>query len=232
MKSCAVATCEYRGRYLKRGWCPKHYVRWRKHGDPLKTLRRENGSSPYSALLFHGYERVGECFLYKGKLDRQGYGHVGVNSKPVGAHRISYETWHGPIPEDFHIDHICHNDDAHAGLCDGGPTCSHRRCINPAHLEAVSAQSNGARSPHSGKGHPPRGMGAVHTLKTHCPRGHMYDDENTRIHHGSRECKTCAREKARERRYRFRAQGLTWDGRPRVKPTNEATLALGRGNAL
>lgn len=35
---------------------------------------------------------------------------------------------------------------------------------------------------------------------THCPRGHAYDEANTRVYNGCRHCLACAREKARERR--------------------------------
>lgn len=30
---CCISGCE--GRNVGRGWCRKHYLRWRKHGDPL-----------------------------------------------------------------------------------------------------------------------------------------------------------------------------------------------------
>jgi hypothetical protein len=33
---CAVADCT--GDVLARGWCSKHYDRWRRHGDPLTVL--------------------------------------------------------------------------------------------------------------------------------------------------------------------------------------------------
>lgn len=35
--------------------------------------------------------------------------------------------------------------------------------------------------------------------KTHCVQGHEYTPENTRIHHGRRECKTCHREREKKR---------------------------------
>lgn len=35
------------------------------------------------------------------------------------------------------------------------------------------------------------------TRKTHCPRNHPYDEENTYLDGGSRRCKTCNRERAR-----------------------------------
>lgn len=43
----------------------------------------------------------------------------------------------------------------------------------------------------------------VNTKKTHCPMGHEYTEENTRIcNKGKRNCRACARYKTRERRRR------------------------------
>lgn len=40
--------------------------------------------------------------------------------------------------------------------------------------------------------------------KTHCPKGHPYDEENTRLIPGGRACKECGRESVRRRRKRLR----------------------------
>lgn len=85
------------------------------------------------------------------------------------AHRVSYEAFIGSIPDGLVIDHLCRN----------------RRCINPEHLEPVTPQENQRR-----------GLG--YGLKTHCPHGHPYDDENTCIRSGYRSCRTC--EQARDRK--------------------------------
>jgi hypothetical protein len=52
------------------------------------------------------------------------------NSTRIGAHRLAYMRGKGPIPEGFHIDHLCRV-----------PTC-----INPDHLEAVLPVENVRRS--------------------------------------------------------------------------------------
>jgi hypothetical protein len=36
--TCAVIECSRAAK--ARGWCNRHYMRWRHHGDPLKTLHR------------------------------------------------------------------------------------------------------------------------------------------------------------------------------------------------
>lgn len=50
---------------------------------------------------------------------------------------------------------------------------------------------------------PPRGY---RYRRTHCPRGHLFDRANTYIRkdNGRQICRTCARERQRERRHRLR----------------------------
>lgn len=70
-------------------------------------------------------EQEGGCWLWVGTVDR-GYGLLSVDGKTVRAHRYSYETLVGPIPDGLQIDHLCRN----------------RGCVNPAHLEPVTQVEN------------------------------------------------------------------------------------------
>ncbi len=131
------------------------------------------------------------CWPWRGTLT-EGYGHIGRN--PVSsAHRYAYELFVGPIPDGFSIDHLCHGWDRD---CPGGVTCPHRSCVNPAHLEAVTQGENVLRSALT--------MPYVNATKTHCPRGHAYTPENTRIKRTAtgtgRECKRCKNDARIERR--------------------------------
>ncbi|WP_101791027.1 HNH endonuclease signature motif containing protein [Nonomuraea indica] len=114
--------------------------------------------------------------LWTGALDKQGYGVIwdsqhGNNRK---VHRVAYELANGEPPAGD-LDHLCRV----------------RRCAAAPHLEVVTAAENAAR-------------GDVHLNnggKTHCPRGHAYDEANTRwtttaVGKG-RECRACDREKWR-----------------------------------
>lgn len=50
------------------------------------------------------------------------------------------------------------------------------------------------------------GLAEVNAAKTHCPKGHPYDETNVSIYRGHRTCKVCNREKSR--RYRLKSRGL------------------------
>jgi hypothetical protein len=141
---------------------------------------------PYELLLKRGFMRSDECLLLKGST-ANGYATVMFKKKGILAHRVSYLKWHGEIPDKFQVDHICHNEAAAKGECAGGSTCLHRRCVNPAHLRAVSAGTNWRASAVNQRfqDHNPN------TGKTECPKGHEYSPENTFVYYNRRNCKIC-----------------------------------------
>jgi hypothetical protein len=90
-----------------------------------------------------GYETP--CYLWTTTDKHTGYGQVTIAGVHSQVHRLAYRFFKGRIPAGYEIDHLCHNacDD-----CPGGKVCIHRRCLNPAHLEAVPRQTNARRSRH------------------------------------------------------------------------------------
>lgn len=67
-----------------------------------------------------------KCWLWTASLDRDGYARIAIGGKVRFAHRISYESYKGPIPQGMSIDHLCRT----------------RNCVNPNHLEAVTHKEN------------------------------------------------------------------------------------------
>lgn len=115
-----------------------------------------------------------------GKQD--GYGRVSVGKKVMLAHRVSYELFVAPIPAGYQVDHVCRV----------------KACINPVHLEAVPPAINTQRAMPYRRN--------AQAKRTHCPSGHEYSEENTRLDPaGSRHCRTCDR-LARDRRSEARRQ--------------------------
>ena len=108
-----------------------------------------------------------DCWIWVGASDNREYGFFYWNGKQGLAHRYSYETFREPIPVGMTIDHLC---------C----RCW---CVNPDHMEVVTRGENTLRG-----NAPP----AQNKLKTHCLRGHPFDETNTYIdQRGNRSCKAC-----------------------------------------
>lgn len=139
-------------------WCHGHH-----------SIARQR---PAAERFWDHVEFTSACWLWTGRMGGSGYGYF----EDGPAHRWSYEFCVGPIPEGIELDHTCHKPES----CLGGPTCPHRRCINPDHLEPVTGAENTRR--------------AGPATKTHCVHGHLYDEANTvRSGKGRRVCRECRR---------------------------------------
>lgn len=122
------------------------------------------------------------CWLWTGPLNpKSGYGmQIQHRGRKYQAHRLAYESIVGPIPDGLQLDHLCRV----------------RHCVNPAHLEAVTARVNTLRG---------NSTSALNHRKTHCPQGHEYSPENTYQGKKARHCRACARNYQARRREQRRA---------------------------
>ncbi|WP_375490268.1 HNH endonuclease [uncultured Jatrophihabitans sp.] len=125
-----------------------------------------------------------ECVEWSGALDTNGYGRASVRDPLTGhfvegrAHRVVWVASGRTLDVDLQLDHLCRN----------------RACVNPAHLEQVTAYENGIRGVIARHGYDPR---------THCASGHRRTEANTyRTGAPSGRCRDCNREAAR--RYKAR----------------------------
>lgn len=135
-----------------------------KHSRPI-----DFGVIPERVLNLIAAEPNDGCWLWQGVTTVDGYAHYYYGGRRFLLHRKTYESHVGPIPEGLQIDHLCRV----------------RNCVNPKHLEPVTADENKRR-----------GGLAV----THCAHGHEYTAANTRINGRWRGCKACDRIRARARR--------------------------------
>ena len=119
------------------------------------------------------------CWIWTGSVERRGYGRIRDGKKQRMAHRVVYETLVGPLSEDMVIDHLCRNP----------------RCVRPDHLEPVPNKVNVLRGV---------GITATQKRRTHCPAGHEYTAENTRVSpDGKRNCRACNRQRYYENKHRW-----------------------------
>lgn len=127
-KPCSVFGCNGNSHWRadgKRGWCARHYARWRAHGDP--TAGRTDIGLPARfldevALCFNGFS----CLEWPFGKSNNGYGTIRINRRKHFVHRLVCERVHGPAPANA--------DAAHA--------CGNRSCVNPSHLRWATRQEN------------------------------------------------------------------------------------------
>ena len=112
------------------------------------------------------------CWLWLGTVDKRGYGFFPLDLRSQRAHRVSYETFVGPIPEGLEV---CHR-------------CDVRCCVNPSHLFVGTHHQNVLDMVSKGRCR----AGTWNKVKTHCKHGHEFTPANTRIKpDGCRECLAC-----------------------------------------
>lgn len=118
------------------------------------------------------------CWNWKLYVRPDGYGIVYINRYPQYAHRYSYELFKEFIPDNYVIDHLCRN----------------KKCVNPAHLEAVTQKENLIRGENV--------VSIINLEKTHCSQGHSFKPPHLYIdpNNGKRSCRTCANQRRRNKR--------------------------------
>lgn len=128
-KTCSIENCEKPSR--TRGWCEKHYARYKRHGDPLYSVY----NNP-ARVFRENTEWQGSCLVWTGPTAPNGYGRIRVEGRQPRVHRYAWEQENGPIPEGMFLDHICYN----------------RVCCNVKHLRLATNSENVANRSGPNKG--------------------------------------------------------------------------------
>jgi hypothetical protein len=115
------------------------------------------------AAIWSRVDQKGDCWLWTGYCDRNGYGRIDFRDRGPrftrAAHVVIWELLNGPIPPGLELDHR--------------PECP-KRCVNPLHLEPVSHKTN---------------MQRAYAYIEDCPKGHPLDGLRK---NGRRYCRVCS----------------------------------------
>lgn len=135
---------------------------------------------PVSVRFWSKVRKTESCWIWDGSLFHDGYGLFKYSGKNKRAHRVAWFLENGEIPANLFV---CH-------------TCDNLRCVRPDHLFIGSVSDNKRDCVNKKRD--------AQSKKTHCPKGHEYSQENTRIYNGCRICGICVKAKSlrqsRERR--------------------------------
>lgn len=157
----------------------------------------------------------GSHWRWRAAINTHGYGTFnlgrtldGVRHGTQNAHHAGYLLFVGPVPKGLDVDHRCHTKD-----CRMGTACTHRSCVQPAHMALASRGANLLR-------------GASRWDGKTCGRGHPWTPESTLVRKdGSRVCRICAYVRNNE------SYARRTTGRPKLPHRNSLKTHCPQGHA-
>lgn len=121
---CTVSGCHKP--HLAKGYCAKHYRRFKLYGDPEGGAEFRDGKAKdfFDMAAIYGGD---DCLLWPYSRNSDGYPCGGWDGALYKIHRLMCETAHGPQPSPQH--EAAHN-------------CGVRHCVNPRHLRWATHAEN------------------------------------------------------------------------------------------
>lgn len=126
---CRIEGCVREVHVKKLGLCNAHYLRFRRHGDPVGGSRSVGEVQEWLEAVASA--QADECVKWPFARTPQGYGVFTAAGEKQLAHRHVCEIVHGPAPSDSHF--AIHS-------CGKG----HEGCVSPRHLSWGTAKRNQA----------------------------------------------------------------------------------------
>src|ERR1700760_4080290 len=126
MRTCGLDDCE--SNVFGRGMCNKHYMRWRRWGDPNVVNGRGSKRGDPFVRFWEKVDKTDACWLWNGTVNRHGYGIFCVGPDRFPAHKWILFDGNPPKngPGTWDVDHLCRV----------------RNCVRPDHLEFVTHAEN------------------------------------------------------------------------------------------
>lgn len=128
---CMIDGCQ--DHVVSRGWCDRHYRRWKRYGNPETLVKTPEGEPrrfyETTVLGFAGTD----CLAWPYNRNSGGYGMVydPTTRKHLFIHRLACAHANGPAPSPEHqAAHSCGN--------------GRKGCVNPNHLSWKTAKENHA----------------------------------------------------------------------------------------
>ena len=127
--ACSIQSCN---RPVKsRGWCRRHYLRWRLHGDPTEIKSKTEPGLIASFIQTVLLSETDSCIKWPFSTEGNGYGKHHRDGKHFWAHRLFCELAHGEAPNSKPLAiHSCGN--------------GQHGCVNPHHIRWGSWEDNSA----------------------------------------------------------------------------------------
>lgn len=123
---CTLPDCELP--HYGRGYCGKHYQRWKRHGSPEPEGFQCNYASAEQAFAART-KPLGDCLIWTGSTNRGGYGVITDGGARITAHHYAWEqAGNPPVPDGMFLDHECHVES----------------CVEVSHLRLATRSQNNA----------------------------------------------------------------------------------------